>query len=101
MSGDDETFENWTLTTPTTTFELPPQEARIETLVPYGLIAMFLGLFLFIYGVRNYRNNGPPPTHPLAQKMAKDPSIYANDDLGDEDNFLGDAPAGEERASLA
>jgi hypothetical protein len=78
-------------TTPTTSVALPPQEARLETLVPYGLIAMFLGLFLFIYGARNYRNNGPPPRHPLAQKMVRDPALYTNDDLGDEDSFLGES----------
>lgn len=85
--------------TPTTSFALPPQEARLETLVPYGLIAIFLGLFLFIYGARNYRNNGPPPQHPLAQKMARDPALYTNDDLGDEDSFLGENPLGEQKLS--
>lgn len=103
--NDDDTDDNsWYLrfsstptTTPTTSVTLPPQEARTDALIPYGLIALFLGLFLLVFGVRNYRRNGTPPANPLAQKMARDPVLYANDDLGDEDEFLGDKHTGDRR----
>ena len=90
-------FSSTLTTTPTTSVALPPQGVRTDALIPYGLIALFLGLFLLVFGVRNYRRNGPPPAHPLAQKMARDPALYANDDLGDEDEFLGDKPVGDQR----
>ena len=59
--------------------------------------ALFLGFFLLVFGIRNYRRNGPPPANPLAQKMARDPALFENDDLGDEDKFLGDSPVGDQR----
>ena len=97
---DDGLYYNLTstnTTTPTTMVALPPQEVRTDTLIPYGLVALFLGFFLLVFGIRNYRRNGPPPANPLAQKMARDPALFENDDLGDEDKFLGDSPVGDQR----
>ena len=84
--GDDSTWTTMTVSTPAVAgaeqFNVP------AIMVPYGIIALTLACVLLVMGLRNLRSNGvAQPQEPLAQKLARAPEAYRNDDSS-EDVFL-------------
>ena len=65
----------------------PPALAAPQVMVPYGFIALTLAAVLLFVGLRNVRAGAPKQPEPLAQKLARAPDNYQNDESS-EDEFL-------------
>ena len=93
MSGevysDDDYYYTTTGVAPTTApiEVLPPAPAAPQVMVPYGFIALALAAILLFIGLRNVRSGAPKQSEPLAQKLARPPDSYQNDESS-EDDFL-------------
>ena len=89
MSGDDlleSTVTTMTASTPL--LHSNDQPNAPEVMVPYGFIALSLAGVLLVMGIRNLRSNGiAQPKETLAQKLARAPESYKNDESS-EDEFL-------------
>ena len=84
--GDDSTWTTMTASTPAVATASHPNAPEI--MVPYGIIALTLACVLLVMGLRNLRSNGAAqPQEPLAQKLARAPDSYRNDESS-EDEFL-------------
>ena len=66
---------------------LPPASGAPQVMVPYGFIALTLAAILLFIGLRNVRSGAPKQPEPLAQKLARAPDSYQNDESS-EDDFL-------------
>ena len=66
---------------------LPPTPNAPQVMVPYGFIALSLAAILLFVGLRNVRSGTAKKEAPLAQKLARAPDSYQNDESS-EDEFL-------------